>query len=799
MKTSLKWLSNYIHLPWNAQGLADHLTLAGLEVEGIETAGGIPEGVVTGEILTRKPHPNADRLSVCTVDAGGSDPLEIVCGAANCDVGNKVPVATIGTVFDDDFTIKKTKLRGVKSHGMMCSARELGIGEGHEGLMELPADTAVGMPVADLFQGDTVIDWEITPNRADWASHLGIAREIAAVADCANDLRLPEVDLRPAGSEEIADLASVDVRDRDLCPRYVARMIREVKIGPSPEWLAEALRSIGLRPINNVVDITNYVMMECGQPLHAFDYEKLAGHKIIVRRAEADENLTTLDGSECTLTNDNLVIADAEQGVALAGVMGGANSEISDTTTTVLLEAAVFNASNVRQTAREHGFHTDSSYRFERGVDIEMTDWASRRACALICQYAEGKMVKGEIDVYPGPYVPHRVTCRINRVNALLGTGLSAEEIAAFFLRLGLDVAEIPGDTVTVAVPAYRLDLTREVDLIEEVARLHGLNNLPDVPVKAVVGGSRSHDTYDPVKEARSQLLSLGLSEAMNYSLTSVEDSTRGTGIDEKELIKLSNPISAENEVMRPSLLAGLLRNTSHNIAHQVNDVALFEIGRVIITRPGIPEERLQVGISLTGHRHPERFGVERETPLDFYDLKGLLESWLSARGLTAVTTAADHPAFRQGVCAGLTVNGTDIAVYGEISSDLSEGMRLSAPLYIALVELDAILAAGVPVPAFTPLPQFPGTTRDISLVAPTTLTSGEIIAAIRSVKNPLLEDVQLFDIYEDEAALGKGRRSLAYSLTYRDPAKTLTDKKVNKAHDYLKRVLAEKLPVDYR
>ncbi|MDT8391303.1 MAG: phenylalanine--tRNA ligase subunit beta [Lentisphaeria bacterium] len=799
MKTSLKWLSNYIDLPWDDRGLADNLTLAGLEVEGIETVGGVPEGVVAGKILSRDPHPNADKLSVCGVTVGGGDSLQIVCGAPNCDAGKIVPVATIGTEFEGGFTIKKTNLRGVASNGMMCSARELGLGEGHEGLLELPADTPVGKSVATLFEPDAVIDWEITPNRPDWASHYGIAREIAAVADSAADLRLPPVSLSVVGDEDVSDLAAVEVLDPDLCPRYTARIVRDVIIGPSPEWLAEALRSVGLRPINTIVDITNYVMLECGQPLHAFDYDALGGHKIIVRRAEKDETLTTLDGSVCELTEDNLVIADADRAVALAGVMGGANSEISTATTTVLLEAAVFNASNVRQTARTHGFHTDSSYRFERGVDIDMTDWASRRACALMCEHAGGKMVKGVIDVYPAPRRSPRVTCRVSRVNQLLGTALTADVIAGFFRRLGLEVVENSGETVTVAVPAFRLDLTREVDLIEEVARLHGLNNLPAVPVRAVAGGSRALDTYDPVKEARAQLLALGLSEAMNYSLTSVEDATLRTGVHENELIKLSNPISAETGVMRPSLLSGLLRNVAHNIAHQVTDVAFFEIGRVIMTRPGVPEERSQVGIAMTGRRHPERFGTERETLLDFYDLKGILESWISARGLTPVTAAADHPAFRTGACAALTVDGADIAVYGEAAPELTVGTRLTTPLYIALVELDALLAAAAPRPVFTPLPQFPGTTRDISLVAPAAVSGGDIIDAIRSVKNPLLEDVRLFDVYEDAAVLGEGRRGLSYSLTYRDPAKTVTDKKVNKAHEYLKKALAEKLPVEYR
>lgn len=799
MKTSLKWLGNYVDLPWGADELAEQLTLAGLEVEAVARVGNIPATVVVAEILSRESHPDADKLSVCHVSAGGEETLQIVCGAPNCDTGKRVPLATIGTELGAGFKIGKAKLRGVESHGMLCSARELGLPGGHEGLLELPVDTPLGKPLADLYEADAVIDWEITPNRPDWASHFGIAREIAAVADRCDSLRLPAVRLDEPGGMDVSELAAVDVMDTDLCPRYTARVIRNVTIGPSPEWMQQALMTVGLRPINNVVDITNYVMLEIGQPLHAFDYDKLAGQRIVVRRATDGETLITLDGTECKLSTDNLLIADGDRGVALAGVMGGSNSEISETTTTVLLESAAFDPSNIRRTARTHGFHTDSSYRFERGIDIERVDWASRRACALICEYAGGRMVDGVIDAYSRRYRAHQVPCRVARTNQLLGTELASREMCSLLGRLGLDVVAEDPTKITVSVPSFRLDLWREADLIEEVARLHGLNNLPAVETAAVVGGPRAADSYYPIEQVRDELLALGLSEAINYSLLGVDDSTAGTGVPESELVKIRNPISAENSVMRPSVMPGLLKTVAHNIAHQVPDLAMFEIGRAIVNRPGTPEERTQIGIVITGRRNPERFGDEREALWDFYDLKGILEGWFGARGMELRTKACEHPGFRPGRCALIKVGELELAVLGEVDGRLTRGMRLGAPLYMAVVEFEALTAAGEKSSTFTPLPQFPSTTRDISLVAPTTVSNADIIGAIHRLDPPLLEKVELFDVYEDPAALGKNKRSLAYSLTYRDTRRTLTDGKANAVHDRLKRDLAKELPIQYR
>jgi len=800
MKTSLKWLSEYVDIPWDASELADRLTLAGLEVEGIDQIGSVPQTVVVGQVLSRGKHPDADRLSVCRVDVGQNEPLQIVCGAPNCDPGLKAPVALIGTVLGEGFKIKKTKLRGVESVGMLCAEDELGLGTDHAGIMAMPEDAELGRPVSDYLDSDVVIDWEITPNRPDWLSHLGIAREIAAIAGKPESLRLPETGCKATTDARAQDVATVRVDDPELCPRYTARVIRSVTIGPSPDWMQRALEAVGMRPINNVVDITNYVMLECGQPLHAFDYERLADHTIVVRRAAVGEKLVTLDNEDHELTTDNLLIADPARGVALAGVMGGENSEISDGTTTVLLESAAFNPSNIRATAKQLGTGTESSYRFERGVGLDMVEFASARAAYLMAEFAGGEVLDGVIDVYPEPYQPHEVACRVKRAEKLIGVPLTADQIAGYMAKLALDVAETTPERVTVSVPSFRLDLDREADLIEEIARLYGYDNLPAVPAPARVLGSIRADAHTGVEEARTELLGLGLSETVTYSLMGTTDAALGTGVADNDLIKLANPISAEGACLRASLVSGLLRTVAHNIARNVPDLAVFEIGRVAVNAPPLPEERLQVGIALTGRRHPERYGAERELICDFFDLKGLLESWLNSRRLPVPEChPIDHPALKTGTAAELSIDAQQIAVFGQAADELTDGMRLTQPLYIAIVELSRMLERPPEPRKFQPLPQFPATARDISLVAPTTLASGEIIDAIRNTQSPWLENIRVFDLFEDQQALGKTNRSLAFSLTYRSSERTLTDEEVNQAHNRIKTSLANQLKISFR
>ncbi len=801
MKTSVAWLKNYVDIPWEPRELARRLTGAGLEVEGIVLLGVIPDGVVVAEILERKPHPNADKLSVCQVSTGSGEPLQIVCGAPNCDAGKRVPLATIGAKFGDDFTIKKAKLRGVESNGMMCSAKELQMSEASDGLLILPADAPLGAPLASIVSTDAVIDWEVTPNRPDWLSHIGIAREIAAVTGAGSaGLRPPRAELTPAAGAKVTAAASVEVRDAELCPRYTARVIRNVKVGPSPEWMRRALEAVGLRPINNVVDITNYVMLEYGQPLHTFDLAELKGGKIIVRRAAPGETLTLLDGKELKLTPENLLIADAERGVALAGVMGGLHSGIGDSTKDVLLESAAFNPSNIRATARKHGLGTDSSHRFERGVSLETVDTAGRRAAALLCELAGGEVLEGVIDLYAQPYRPAVIECRTARINSLLGLKLEQAEIAGILARLGLGVAESAPGVLAVSIPHFRLDLKSEIDLVEEVVRIHGLDKIPEAASTARSGGSFRDDRHTLVEAARNQLVGLGLDEIVNYSMLPLSTATAGTGMTEEELVKLANPISAESAYMRPSLLPFMLQTVAHNIAHGNPDLGLFEIGRVFAHTPRLPEERWQACLAVTGRRHPERFGAERAETLDFYDLKGILDGWLADRRIAgAHVEPAAHPAFVKGACARITVEAEEVAVFGEIVPELTKGMRLRTPLFAALVELEKLAAFQPPVAKYQPLPQYPATTRDVAMIVPETLSCGEIRDAIRGEKCAFLENAEMFDLFADEKALGPGKKSLAFSLTYRRDDRTLTDDEATAAHEAIKAALAKKLGVTYR
>ena len=450
MKTSIDWLSRYVDIKWEPRELASRLTAAGLEVEGIDSMGAIPDGIVTAKILSREPHPNSDHMSICQVTAGG-DSLQIVCGAPNCDAGKIVPLAQLGTVFPDGTHIKKAKLRGVESNGMLCSARELGISEDHSGLMILPDDTPLGVPLTSIVKTDTVIDWEVTPNRPDWLSHIGIAREIAAVS--CTEMRLPDMPINVDESKRIEDSVDVTVLDPELCPRYIARVFDNVKIGPSPEWMVRHLQAVGLRSINNVVDITNYVMLEFGNPLHAFDLKTLKDGKIIVRRAADGEKITTLDGTNLTLSHDNLLIADPDHGVALAGIMGGENSMITDDTTTVLLEAATFDRSNIRISSRTLGKATDSSYRYERGVSPYLTELASQRAASLLCQLCGATQRGGVIDHYGKKWECAEIRMEFDRCNSRLGLNLSKDEIISCLKRRGLTVISQDDTAVIVRTP----------------------------------------------------------------------------------------------------------------------------------------------------------------------------------------------------------------------------------------------------------------------------------------------------------------------------------------------------------
>lgn len=822
MKISLNWLKQYVDFNWSPEELAERLTMLGIEVERVQKMTGDFEGVVVAQILSSNQHPNADKLSVCKV-ADGQGERQIVCGAKNYKVGDKVPLAFPGCTLPTPagappFTIKVGKLRGVESQGMMCSARELALAEDAEGLLILPADAKVGQPLAQHLgraSGDVIYDLEITPNRPDLNSFIGIAREISALTG--NPLKIPDTNSKTAGEPAIRSLVDVRLDDSELCPRYTARIVRAVKIGPSPDWLKAAIESIGLRSINNVVDVTNYVLMECGQPLHAFDYKLIQAKggvpTIVVRRAVAGEKFKTLDGQERTLTDKMLLIADETRGIALAGVMGGQNSEINDATTDVLIESAYFKPQNIRATSKALDLRTDASYRFERGADIGICDWASRRAAQLIQKVAGGAVLEQSIDAYPTPAKQTDITLRHEKVTQLLGVQITEGEQIEFLRRLGLDVSSTPGQ-LTARIPTFRVDLKRDVDLIEEIARLYGVDKIPSTPPRGAIGQHPFDAIYDQLAEVREILASQGLTEAFGQTLIS---DTSAKLIDPNP-VALENPLSSDMNVLRPSLLPGLLDSLRHNLHHKSYDVSLFEIGRVFVkVGPAVPAntasagpradnalpnnppgssvrestiESRRVAIAITGSRNPVFWsGSERDAKLDEYDLKGIVEVLFERIGLRGLQwTRAAEPKGPYIESATITLGKQTLGTLGQLQPLLARKYDLRDPVFLAEFDLDLMLARRNAAKSFKSIPQFPGIRRDIAMLVPENVTHENVASAVKQLKPQNLESLELFDIFRGKN-IPEGQKSVAYAFHYRNPERTLTDTEVNTAHD---RVVAE-------
>src|SRR2546421_3430549 len=668
MKITLNWLKQYVDFDWPPEELAGRLTMLGLEVEGMHKIAGEFEGIVVAQILTRDNVPGSDKLSVCKVNDGKGE-RTIICGAQNHKPGDKVALILPNYALPlkagekEPFVIKERKVFGVVSQGMMCSPQELGLPDPVDGLLILREDAKMGRPFAEYLGrsgGDVVYDLEITPNRPDLNSVIGIAREIAAVTG--NPLRIPEVrSQKPEVS--IESLVAVRLEDAELCPRYVARVVRGVKIGPGPDWLRSTLEKVGVRSINNVVDVTNYVMLETGQPLHTFDYRLLAKGAndkptIVIRRANAGEKFTTLDGQERTLTREMLLIADASKGIALAGVMGGQNTGINERTKDVFIESAYFKPTNIRRTSKALGLRTDASYRFERGADIGITDWASQRCAQLLIETAGGQLRGGAVDAYPNPVEPEQITLRHHKVHELLGVELKPHDIEYYLGQLGLktvnrkprpvDAGVEAPEPVTFRVPTFRVDLKRETDLIEEIVRLYGVDKIPATPPRGAIGANAFDAVYDHIAEARRILTGLGLQEAQGQTLipeAAAKLVTADTAA--RSFVELANPLSSDMDILRPGLIPGLLDALRHNVHHKTGDVALFEIGRVFANtgrdaaprRPDGPagrpcpnagvEER-RPAIALTGRRPQPVWGGEgRDARVDLYHLKRLLEEIL--------------------------------------------------------------------------------------------------------------------------------------------------------------------------
>ncbi len=797
MNVTLNWLKNYIDFELSPNELADRLTMLGVEVESVKQLGAELEGVVVGSVGSIKPHPNADKLVLCQVDIGETEELQIVCGAPNVREGMLAPVATIGATLPIGLTIKRAKLRGETSHGMLCSEKELGLSEDAAGLMELPTETPLGTSLSEVLGlDDVVFELEITPNRPDCLSLIGVAREIRA--ETGNALKLPQVDFNE-DETDIREITSVTIEAPDLCPRYAARVIRGVKVGQSPAWLQQRLESVGIGVINNIVDITNFVLMEYGQPLHAFDYHKLAENRIVVRRAAGDENLTTLDEIDRELTPDMLVIADAEKPVALAGVMGGYDSEITETTADVLLESAYFNPSSIRATAKALGISTEASYRFERGADIGAVLAALDRAAQLIAELAGGSICKGVVDVYPGQQPLTEIQLRPERVNFILGTTLDASEMVQILNDLGFDV-NANSENYQITVPTFRSDVTREIDLIEEIARVYGYDNIPTTLPKGDIPVPAPNPSTEVRKHIKHFLLAAGMMEAINYSFYDPNcfDKIRFAAAHPlRDVLKLQNPLSPEMSVLRTTLLPSLLENAQHNRNHQIDTIALFEIGSVFI-RNGAEKEPERVTGILAGQVGDGVYSNPYREP-DFYDIKGLVEGILEVCGIVDYTLEkTDAPTFHPGRNAAVLSSSKQIGIFGEAHPEVLENYDLPYKAYLFDFDMEALVDAAIFAKRFEPIPVYPKVERDLAIVVDKAVLSDMPTGLIYATGGELVESVRLFDVYEGEQ-VPEGKKSLAYAITYHSATETLTDKAVNALHDKVVKRLNQELGAELR
>lgn len=797
MRVPLSWLADHVDLPADADELASRLTAAGLKVEAVHRPGAGVEGVVVGEVVAIEPHPRADRLIVAAVRLADGE-RRIVVGARNFAPGDRVPVAVPGARLPGGAEIVRRPIGGVASEGMLCSARELGVSDDHSGILVLPQSAKVGADVrAVLGLGEVVFELEITPNRPDAMSLLGIAREVAAFAG--GEVRAPEAAPRE-GAAPASALAGVAVEDPAGCPRYLARVIRGVAAGPSPDWVQRRLQAAGVRPVSNVVDATNYALLVTGHPMHAFDQDRLAEGRVVVRRARAGERLTTIDGEDRALDPDDLVIADAARPVALAGVMGGADTEVSGGTVNVLLESAWFDPRSIFRTSKRHGLRTEASARFERGADPNNVAAAADHACRLILDWAGGELAAGAIDVYPSPVEPWRVALRPERANHVLGTSLAAGEMAAALRSLGLE-PEMDGGLITVTVTTRRADLRIEEDLIEEVARVAGYDAIPSrLPAGMRSGGLTREQKL--LRRVRAVLAGLGVAEAQTSSLLGpahLERMAYPAGHEALGALRLANALVVDESLLRPSLLPGLAAAVARNAARRNLTVRLFEAGSCFLPSGEVlPREPLRLAIALHGPVPQEWHGPERE--LDFYDLKGVVETLLDAlrTGEARFTPATDAAPLHPGRAAALAVGGRSLGVLGQCGPEAARRLELPHPLLLAELDLAAILELAEP-PAEVPEPaRFPAVHIDLAVAVPEEVPAADVIAAARGAGGDALEEVRLFDVYRGEQ-VGEGRKSVALALTFRRPDRTLTDDEAVAARDAIAAAMAESLGAEVR
>jgi phenylalanyl-tRNA synthetase beta chain len=801
MRVPLKWLKEFVEIPVSVEELAERLTVAGIEVAAIESYPPAHlgwQGIYVGEVISVEPHPNADRLVVAQVD-WGEGPVPSVTGAPNVRVGDqglKVPVALPGArlvnAYGEDppiMEVRTAKIRGVESKAVICSEKELGLSEDHTGVLILDPDASVGMPLQELL-GTEVLELDLTPNLGRCLSIVGVAREAAALTDGKLTVREPEWQ---ALGEPVEGQAEVAVEDPELCPRYTAAIIRDVQNAAAPFWLRYRLLLCSMRPINAIVDITNYVMLEWGQPLHAFDYDKLVERaggnppKIIIRRARHGEKIITLDGIERELDEEVLLICDEAGPIAIAGVMGGLETEVTEQTRNVLLESASFHAINNRRTSQRLGLPSEAAHRFSRGIPPELCERGAVRAAELMRTLTGGKISKGLLDAYLGKRPPQKISLKAAEVERLLGLELKPSKIGELLGKFGFSCG-VSGETLEVTVPYWRLDVEIPADLVEEVARAVGYDQLPSRLMGDPLPPQRRDRSLELEERVRDVLVGLGLTEVINYSLTSPESVARLSPQDEPEYIELSNPISRGRRAMRRTLMDLLLENVATNQRHS-DSIAIFELGRVYLPEQldaeGLPQEPRRLGIALAG-LSGARSWAAGERPVDFFDLKGIVEELLSQLGIKRSqvhfkpgATSTFHP----GRCAELLVEGERLGPLGEVHPQVAEAFDLKGRVYLAELDLERLLVQAAEERLYRPLPRFPAVRMDLAVVVDEKVPAQQVERLIRENGGALLEDVVLFDLYRGEP-VPAGKKSLAYALTYRARDRTLTDEEAQAVHD---------------
>lgn len=793
MQVSIKWLKDYIDFTETPEQLADKLTMAGIPVENVVDPGEGLEKVVTGRIEKLEPHQNSDHLQICTMNVGLAENIIIVTGAQNVAEGQVVPVAMVGAHLPNGMKISKGKLRGVASNGMLCSAQELKLDleklpeEQKTGIFILPSDTPVGIPAKDVLGlNDVVLEFELTANRADCFSVFGLVREIAAITG--NKPHFPEIKVNEDDNTKLNDIFSVEIADPDLCSRFSTRMLKNVKIGPSPEWMQQRLEGAGIRSINNVVDVTNFVMIELGHPMHAYDYDKITGKKLIARRAIEGEELHTLDDTSRKAKGEMLVIADSEKAAGLAGIMGGFETEITDTTTTVVLESADFYGPCIRRTARACGLSSEASGRFERGVDSETTIKALDRAAQLLQEMGACTVCEGIVDVYPNPKQANYVTFTPEQINNHLGTNIAKDVMLNIITSVGFDVTKDENDEITVKVPSWRNDVTCMADISEEIARLHGFDKIKStLPNGVSMQGTQSaKQTF--IDKVKASLSSQGLYETISFALTN-EETFNKLNIPQdsplRKAVPIMNPLSDEYPLVRTTLLSSIFDNLARNFARKNDDVALFEVGSVFFPKAlpvtELPDEVIKIAGAITGRRNAQGWNQANDM-VDFYDAKGIIEELLANLRVTRYTVeAGTHYAMHPGKTA-LFKKGRDvIATVGEVHPAVLSAYGITKPVYIFELDATTVMKYMAKDLKYKALPKYPATSRDLAMLVDVDVNAADIEKAMTKAAGQNLTQITLFDVYTGKQ-VEEGKKSLAFSLTFQSNDKTLTDAEIDPA-----------------